>query len=132
MKALSHILITGLALISISCTGNFDDLNTDPNSATTVTASLLATPLLLDITATGGTGSGFISDNCLAKQMIWLESLHDYNYNLLGRAGVGDYKTLINTLKMVELAEEKDKAAYEGLALFIKSYKIFLNSATLL
>lgn len=96
MKALSHILITGLALISISCTGNFDDLNTDPNSATTVTASLLATPLLLDITATGGTGSGFISDNCLAKQMIWLESLHDYNYNLLGRAGVGDYKTLIN------------------------------------
>ena len=125
MKALSHILITGLALISISCTGNFDDLNTDPNSATTVTASLLATPLLLDITATGGTGSGFISDNCLAKQMIWLESLHDYNYNLLGRAGVGDYKTLINTLKMVELAEEKDKAAYEGLALFIKSYKIY-------
>ena len=131
MKALSHILITGLALISISCTGNFDDLNTDPNSATTVTASLLATPLLLDITATGGTGSGFISDNCLAKQMIWLESLHDYNYNLLGRAGVGDYKTLINTLKMVELAEEKDKAAYEGLALFIKSYKIFYISMQL-
>ena len=57
MKTLSHILITGLALIGISCTGNFDDLNTDPNSATTVTASLLATPLLLDITATGGTAS---------------------------------------------------------------------------
>ena len=33
--------------------------------------------------------------------------------------------------KMVELAEEKDKAAYEGLALFIKSYKIFYISMQL-
>lgn len=131
MKTLTYIVIAGLALAGISCTGNFDDLNTDPNSATTVKSSLLATPLILDITATGGTASGFISDNCLAKQMVWLESLHDYNYNLLGRASIGSYKSLINAQKMIELAEEKDRAAYEGLALFIKSYKIFYMSMQL-
>ena len=97
--------------MNVSCTKNFDDLNTNPDSATTVTAALLATPLLLDITATGGTAVGFISGNCLAKQTVWLEYLYDYNYNLLGRASIGGYKTLINTIKMVELAEEKDKNA---------------------
>lgn len=131
MKTFAYILAIGLFLISTSCTGNFDDLNTDPNSATTVTPALLATPLLLKITETGGTASGFISDNCLAKQMVWLESLHDYNYNLLGRASIGDYKLLVNTLKMVELAEEKDKVAYEALALFIRSYQIFYFSMKL-
>ncbi len=131
MKTFAYILTAGLFCLSISCTSNFDDLNTDPNSATTVTPALLATPLLLDITETGGTASGFISDNCLAKQMVWLESLHDYNYNLLGRASIGGYKSLINTLKMVELAEEKDKDAYEALALFIRSYKIFYFSMKL-
>ncbi|WP_075318382.1 SusD/RagB family nutrient-binding outer membrane lipoprotein [Bacteroides togonis] len=131
MKTLYQSIIAGLLLLNVSCTQNFDDLNTNPNSATTVTSALLATPLLLDITETGGTTSGFISDNCLAKQMVWLEYLHDYNYNLLGRASIGGYKKLINTIKMVELAEEKDRAAYEALALFIRSYKIFYFSMQL-
>lgn len=131
MKTLYQFIIAGFLFSSVSCTKNFDELNTNPDSATTVTSALLATPLLLDITETGGTTVGFIEGNCLAKQMIWLEYLHDYNYNLLGRASIGDYKSLINTLKMVELAEEKDKAAYEALALFIRSYKIFYFSMQL-
>lgn len=131
MKKLKYILVACLLLLNVSCTKNFDDFNTDPDAATTVTPALLATPLLLNISATGGTGSGFISDNCLAKQMVWLESLHDYNYNLLGRASIGGYKSLINTIKMVELAEDKDKNAYEALALFIRSYKIFYFSMQL-
>ncbi|RKU73596.1 SusD/RagB family nutrient-binding outer membrane lipoprotein [Parabacteroides sp. AF17-3] len=130
MKALKYIFLSALFIAGYGCSA-YDDINTNPNAATTVSSSLLATPLLLDLTATGGTASGFISDNCLAKQMVWLESLHDYNYNVLGRAGLGGYKTLMNAVKMVELAPEEDKAAYQGLGLFIKTYKLFYTSMQL-
>lgn len=131
MKVLKYLLVSCVILSGVSCTSNFDDLNTNPDSATTVTSALLATPLLLDIMETGGTASGFISDNCLSKQMVWLEFMHDYNYNLLGRASIGGYKTLYNTIKMVELADESNNNAYEALALFIRSYKIFYYSMQL-
>lgn len=130
MKSLKYMLLGGMVWLGSAC-ANFDNLNTDPNSASTVSSSLLATPLLLDLMATGGTASGFIADNCLAKQMVWLESLHDYNYNVLGRASIGGYKTLINAQKMVELADEENRPAYEALALFVKSYKLFYYSMQL-
>lgn len=130
MKTLKYILLAGMVALGSGC-ANFDALNTDPNSAMNVSSPLLATPLLLDLMATGGTASGFISDNCLAKQMVWLESLHDYNYNVLGRASIGGYKKLINARKMVELANEQDLAAYQALALFVKSYKLFYFSMQL-
>ena len=74
MKTLKYIFLSILFIAGYGCSA-YDDINTNPNAATTVSSSLLATPLLLDLTATGGTGSGFISDNCLAKQMVWLESV---------------------------------------------------------
>lgn len=131
MRTLIYLLVSCMLLSGVSCTSDFDDLNTNPDSATTVTAALLATPLLLDMASTGGSASGFIEDNCLSKQIVWLEYLHDYNYNLLGRASMGGYKTLVNTIKMVELADKTDKDAYEALALFIRSYKIFYYSMQL-
>lgn len=130
MKTLKYIVLSALLASGFSC-AQFDDINTNPNAAITVSSSLLATPLLLDLTATGGTASGFIADNCLAKQMVWLESLHDYNYNVLGRGSLSGYKTLMNTIRMVELAPEEDKAAYQALALFIKTYKLFYVSMQL-
>lgn len=128
MKKLINSILVGSLLFATACTKNFDDLNTDPNSVETVTPAMLATTLLIDIMHYGNTGYGFISDNCLAKQMVWLESLADYNYNLLGRASLGGYKTLINANKMVELSDENNRAAYEALSLFVKSYKIFYYS----
>lgn len=122
-----YVLFISLLILSSSCS-KFDDINTNPNAATTVTSSLLATPLLLNLTATGGTESGFIEDNCLAKQMIWFEFLHNYNYNNIGRASLSGYKKLLNGVKMVEVAEEEMKDSYNALFLFLKAYKIFYYS----
>lgn len=116
-----------LSIIICSSCNDFDEINTNPNAATKVSSSLLATPLILDITTTVNTAAGFIDDNCLAKQIVWFEYLNNYNYNYLGRAGLS-YQKLINANKMVELAEPDTKDTYEALALFIKSYKFFYFS----
>lgn len=66
-----------------------------------------------------------------SKYMVWGEGSESYVFNGWGRTGLGDYHTIINMQKMVELAEEKDKAAYSGLAKFIKAYKLFWSSMDL-
>lgn len=122
-----YIYLVSLILLGTAC-NKFDDINTNPNVASNVVPSLLATPLLLDLTATGGTASGFIEDNCLAKQMIWFEFLHNYNYNNIGRASLGGYKKLLNGVKMVEAANAEMKNSYQALFLFLKAYKCFYYS----
>ena len=92
-----------------------------------MTSSLLATGLLLDITSSSASKS-FIYDELLAKQMAWGESMEDYQYNVFGRSGFGGYTTLINAQKMVESVSDDNVNAYDGLAHFIKAYKIFYMS----
>lgn len=127
MKNIKILLLLIITFVSYSC-DNFDEINTNENAANNVTSSLLATPLILDMMATNGYASNFIEDNCLAKQMIWMEFLHEYNYNLLGRAGLSGYKTLTNANKMIEVAEDNQKNTYEALSLFVKCYKLFYYS----
>jgi hypothetical protein len=57
-----YVLFISLLILSSSCS-KFDDINTNPNAATTVTSSLLATPLLLNLT-------GLSPD--LLKITVWL------------------------------------------------------------
>ena len=66
-----------------------------------------------------------------SKYMAWGEGSESYIFNGWGRTGLGDYHTIINMQKMVELAEEKDVAAYSGLAKFVKAYKLFWSSMDL-
>lgn len=127
MKKIKSIVYFILCAMISSCS-NFDHLNTNPNTVETATSSLLATSVILDIVSPDGYAANFIQDACLAKQMIWLEYLHDYNYNVLGRASFSGYTMLINADKMKELAKEEYKDAYEALALFAKSYKLFYLS----
>lgn len=127
MKKIKSILYFMLCIVTSGCS-NFDQLNTNPNTVETATSSLLATSVILDLVTPETPEANFLRDACLAKQMIWLEYLHDYNYNVLGRADFSGYRMLINAEKMKELAKEEDKNAYEALALFIKSHKLFYLS----
>ncbi|WP_308595780.1 SusD/RagB family nutrient-binding outer membrane lipoprotein [uncultured Parabacteroides sp.] len=127
MKRVRSILYVILCAIMFGCS-NFDDLNTNPNTVENATSSLLATSVILDMVQPDGYAANFIQDACLAKQMIWMEYLHDYNYNVLGRASFSGYTMLINANKMKELAAEQDREAYEALALLAKAYKLFYLS----
>lgn len=131
---MKHInkLMTGFILLSMmtSCS-NFDDINTNPDAATSSSAAMQATRLILNITQLGG-NKYFVYDNMVSKQMAWGEDAQSEQYNLFSRTenfgGSGGFAILTNTIKMVELAPEVDKEAYIGLAKFIKAYKLFYLS----
>ena len=127
MKRINKYISLLLATALLASCDKFDEINTDPDATTKVTSSLLATGLLLDITSSSASKS-FIYDELLAKQMAWGESMEDYQYNVFGRSGFGGYTTLINAQKMVESVSDDNVNAYDGLAHFIKAYKIFYMS----
>lgn len=127
MKRINKYISLLLATALLASCDKFDEINTDPDATTKVTSSLLATGLLLDITSSSASKS-FIYDELLAKQMAWGESMEDYQYNVFGRSGFGGYTTLINAQKMVESVSDDNVNAYDGLAHFIKVYKIFYMS----
>lgn len=128
-----HKLITACLAGSIllsSCTGNFDEINTNPDALTQLTPALLATNAIMGI-ARPSSGKNFINHQLVTKHLAWSEMLEESTqYNNFGRDGFGIYPTLRNYTKMVETAEEvyqDDKMvnAYKGLAYFLKAYKLF-------
>lgn len=123
MKMIKYLIACILAMSIVSCT-SFDDINTNPDTPNTVTAAMLATPLLIDIEKPRD-DKNFVHGDFVAKQLLWGGGVEDYVYNYFGRTTFSKYASLTNTRKMVQVAAEKEKNAYEGLALFIQSYHVF-------
>lgn len=128
MKKLNQYIVCFLLLnVFLTSCSNFDDINTNPDAANKATPALLATKLLLNITKTGG-DKNFVYDNFLSKQLVWGDAMEYYQYNWFERNDFSDYKVLTNCAKMVEQASEDEKDAYQGLAYFMKAYKLFYFS----
>lgn len=127
MKRINNYISFFLVLLLLVSCDKFDEINTNPDATTKSTPSLLATGLIMDILQTSG-NKYFVYDDMLCKYIAWGDGMEDSQYNILGRGSFGGYKTLINCEKMVELATERDKNAYKGLAHFIKAYKLFYMS----
>lgn len=128
MKRINQYLSLLLIVTLLASCDKFDEINTNPDATTKVTASLLATGLVLNIT-TPSSSKSFISDKLLSKQLVWAnEGMEDYQYNVFGRSSFGGYNALINAQKMVESVTDDNVNAYDGLAHFIKAYKLFYMS----
>lgn len=128
MKKLNQYIVCFLLLnVFLTSCSNFDDINTNPDAANKATPALLATKLLLNITKTGG-DKNFVYDNFLSKQLVWGDAMEYYQYNWFERDDFSGYKVLTNCAKMVEQASEDEKDAYQGLAYFMKAYKLFYFS----
>ncbi|MDD2953246.1 MAG: SusD/RagB family nutrient-binding outer membrane lipoprotein [Parabacteroides sp.] len=123
MKRIKYIAIN-LLLLSLGACTSFDDINTNPDTPNTVTPAMLATPLIINIESPID-DKHFVHDNFVSKQLLWGGGVEDYVYNYFGRIDFSKYASLTNARKMVELADKDEKNAYEGLALFIKSYHLF-------
>ena len=127
MRRINKYIAILLATSSLASCSVFDDINTNPDATTKVTPSLLATGLLLNITSSSSSKS-FVYDEMLSKQLAWAgEGIEDYQYNVFGRSSFS-YGTLIDAQKMVESVRDNNVNAYDGLAHFIKAYKIFYMS----
>lgn len=127
MKQMNKYVSLLLTIVLLISCDKFDDINTNPDETTKVTSDLLATGLLLNI-ANSSASKSFIYDELLSKQMAWGEDVEDYQYNVFGRSGFGGYPTLINALKMIESVSDGNVNAYDGLAHFVKAYKMFYMS----
>lgn len=125
---LAVCLIT-VAFCFTSC-GNFDEINTDLDVPTRVTAAMLASGGIKSMLGSPG-AKDFVQNNLACKHIAWGENSQGYLYNSFGRSGLSGYSTIINMEKMVELAPEQDQSAYSGLAQFIKAYKLFWVSMDL-
>ncbi len=103
------------------CTSSFDDLNTNPDATTKVTSSMLATKLLLDVVKSANSQNSEL----LCKRVFWGEQIDYYQYNSFGKGSFSGVRDLTNGVKMVELASEQDKDAYNGLFYFLKGWAFY-------
>ena len=91
------------AFMLLSC-NNFEEINTNPDDTTSVSASLLATNVILRVTKFAGRdGKSLIADNALPKYVGYAnEGQMDQQYNKIGSSDFGGMTILPNIEKMIE------------------------------
>lgn len=116
-----------IATLLLSC-NKFDEINTDPNTTTEVSASLLCTSAVLSIAKfSGRDAKAYISENALAKYVGYAnEGQLAEQYNLLGNGSFGSMTILPNLDKMLIYAKEgTTESAYKGIAAFVRAYLFY-------
>ncbi|MDR1980918.1 MAG: SusD/RagB family nutrient-binding outer membrane lipoprotein [Tannerellaceae bacterium] len=122
-------IIALFLLVSGGCS-NFDAINTNPDNPTSSTSAMLATGQIKAMVGKSD-NKGYFYDMLVSKHIAWGEVMEADQYNRFGRTGLNVYTGLTNCLKMVELAADIDRDAYEGVALFIKAFRLFNTSLDL-
>ncbi|WP_337966307.1 SusD/RagB family nutrient-binding outer membrane lipoprotein [uncultured Flavobacterium sp.] len=121
------VAITGILMFS-SCS-NFDEINTNPNTPTGVSASLLATNIILSIAKYQGTDSKeFIAENALPKYVGYAnEGQLGTQYNFIANSSFNKMTILPDIDKML-LAAKGNPAenSYKGVGHFIRAYTFYL------
>lgn len=125
-KSITAGLLASAMIIPAGC-GNFDELNTDPDSTTTASSGMLLTGQLWNALSMGGKSGDkwYFGDMFFTKQISWQEGSQDSRdtqYNVIGRTGLGRYTGMMSLHRMVENANPLDKEAYEGIELFMKAF----------
>ncbi|NDV58298.1 SusD/RagB family nutrient-binding outer membrane lipoprotein [Bacteroides sp. 519] len=123
------ILLLVVVMCSYGCT-DFDELNTNPDTTTTVPASMLARGVILKMIQKGGS-KDFINDVLLAKQFTWNENANGIQYNLIGTKELSRLQTLVDCTDMVSKAPENSLKGYQGLASFAKAFMCYYTTMDL-
>lgn len=123
--------ITGLVLIlvmSIAGCSKFEDINTNPDTSTTVSASMLCTGVILNITGfSGRDGKVMISENAFPKYVGYAnEGQLGTQYNIIGATDFSGLTILPNIDEMLAEAEGSVMLnSYNGVAKFARAFKFF-------
>ncbi len=130
MKMTSGIkiyILTVLSILMLNSCSDFEELNSNPNAATKVTAQMLATRLILNITETDiASTKGFLQPFLLGKTIVYTEFDENYQYNFLGRGSLDGLVILTNVEKMIEASPEGPiKNSYTALGKFMRAYKFY-------
>ncbi len=127
-KTNRYIAIVSLLILTflVSC-NKFEEINTNPDTTTQVSPSLLCTGIILSITESGGDAKSFIAGNALPKYVGYAtEGQMDQQYNLIGGSSFGGMTILPNINKMLEYAKGSVmEGSYKGVAKFARAYLFF-------
>jgi hypothetical protein len=111
-----------------SCS-KFEEINTNPDETTHVTAELLATNLILGMMQYPSVGKDFMYKDMLSKYISYMEGSTDYQYNKFGRT---DYYSLVNLTNIEKMNEAAKGSIYEGsysaLGHFIRAYTFYKHT----
>lgn len=126
MKKFLIIILCCTFMLGWESCSKFDDLNTDPNQTTSVTAELLATNLILTSVNYPGVGKDFLYKDMLAKYISYMEGVTDMQYNLFDRTSFGALIKLTNVEKMNDMAKGSIyEDSYKALGKFIRAYTFY-------
>jgi len=124
-KYAAALLIVLMGLISCN---KFDAINSDPNTPTEASASLLCTSAILSVARFNGRDAkAYITENALAKYVGYAnEGQLAEQYNLLGSGSFSAMTILPDLEKMLNYAKgEPMENSYKGVAAFVKAYMFF-------
>lgn len=130
MKNINKISGTLLALIFMVFAGcnKFDSINSNPDTTTEVSASMLCTNVILKVTAfSGRDAKAYIAENAFAKYVGYAnEGQMAEQYNNIGGGNFGAMTLLPNVDKMLEYAKGSPmESSYKGVAKFARAYMFY-------
>jgi len=114
-------------LILSSCE-NFEEINTNPDSITDASASMVATGVILrNIKFNGRDAHAYLQPNALAKYLGYANQAQmGSQYNEFGNGSFGDMTILPNIEKMVQYAKGSVmEESYNGLAKFSRAWMFY-------
>ncbi|GEP91845.1 Starch-binding associating with outer membrane [Chitinophaga terrae (ex Kim and Jung 2007)] len=128
-KLISKISVIALAagLGFSGCTNKFDNINTNPDKASSASSEWLATNILTAVTSKDiSQGTNFRQPFTLGKYIGWTEMVSDYQYNRMVRVDFGRLLVLRDIDPMIKNASTADlKNTFEGFGHFIRAWQFF-------
>jgi hypothetical protein len=127
MKKINTLIIISAIIFSLlSGCNKFDDINTNPDTTTRVSASMLCTNVVMSMCGRGQAKS-VIAQNALPKFVGYAnDGQMDEQYNKLGQGSFGGMTLLPNIDKMVEYASGSvTENSYKGVAKFARAFLFY-------
>lgn len=115
------------ALLLISGCNDFEEINTNPDTITQASASMVCTGIILSNLEYSGDGHAYLTPNALSKYIGYAnESQMDEQYNKIGHGYFGSMTLLPNIDKLTEYAAGSImESSYLGIAKFSRAYMFF-------
>lgn len=126
MKNIYYIISALISLTIASSCSNFEQLNTNPDAATSVSPDMLATQVMKDTYRFWNPNpTDFSTGNLWCKHTAILQTNpnpYQYYYSYWPYGGFGLYTELTNLKRMVEFSKGTPyESSYQGLALYMKA-----------
>lgn len=126
MKRINKYLTLLLSLLILAGCDNFDDINTNPDSPTSVPASMLATYLIRETVKKDRYVKEYTEDGLLSKHLTWNEGASNQQYNYVETKNFEPLLLITNCNDIIRVSNG-DKG-YEGLAHFVKAYALYYTT----